>query len=480
MQRRRAVPAIGLIVLLAVSIAALVYATLVADTPLPPLGQSGKTSTGPFGIFFDSTVPPGYLVFIATVLALLAASFIALVEVTASNKSRRSVQESSYPLSPRVESARTRGHYSGPISITVLIPAHNEESLITHCITEIKTQLRPSDRIVVLSDNSTDATTRFARMESVEVYETIRNDQQKAGALNQVLSALLPGLGNNDLVMVLDADTVLDKNFIATAIHRFENDRGLSAIGGVFYGEPGSGIIGQLQRNEYVRYARLLRRRRGRVFVLTGTSTIFRAHALSVVAKSRGTSLPGNHGDVYDTHALTEDNELTIALKTLGALIESPAECRVVTEVMANRKQLWSQRMRWQRGALENIGQYGVTRTTLRYWGQQLGLGYSAIALSSFLLLMLITFLAVDNWVWFPFWLGVGAIFIVERMVSVWRAGWKGRILAALLIPELAYDMFLNAVFLKSLFDIAFNRSASWNAMEQSLVPNVSHKESQP
>ena len=472
MQRNKVLPAIGLISLLVLSISVLVYVTLVAQTPLPPLGDPTSVNRGPFGYLFDASIPPAYLIFIATILALLAAAFIATVEIRASNRARRSLEASTYPLSPRVISDITRGHDSGPIKLTILIPAHNEADLIVHCITELRTQLREIDRVVVVSDNSTDATAELARGEGVEIYETVGNTQKKAGALNQVLKAMLPGLKNNDVVMVLDADTVLDKGFIAAAVRRFENDRGLSAIGGVFYGEPGSGIIGQLQRNEYVRYGRLLKRRRGRVFVLTGTSTMFRARALQTVAESRGSMLPGVQGDVYDTHALTEDNELTMALKTLGALMESPAECGVITEVMATRKELWAQRMRWQRGALENVGQYGVTRTTLRYWGQQLGLGYSAIALTSFLLLMLLTFLAVDNWVWFPFWLGVGSIFILERMVSVWSAGWKGRILAFFLIPELIYDMFLNTVFVKGLIDIAFNREASWGHIDQAHTPD--------
>lgn len=472
MQRRKALPAIGLIGLLILSIVALVYATLTAETPLPPLGDPEKVATGPFGVYFDATIPPSYLIFIATILALLAAAFIATVEIRASNRARRSLEASTYPLSPRVLSANSRGHFSGPVTITVVIPAHNEADLIPNCIAQVRTQLREQDRIVVISDNSLDNTSVLARSLGVEVFETVNNQKKKAGALNQVLKHLAEGLHHNDLVMVLDADTVLDDGFIASAVQHFENDRGLTAIGGVFYGEPGHGIIGQLQRNEYFRYGRLLKRRRGRVFVLTGTSTIFRAYALKVVAQSRGTMLPGDLGDVYDTHALTEDNELTMALKTLGALMISPSDCGVITEVMPTRKQLWAQRMRWQRGALENVGQYGVTRTTLRYWGQQLGLGYSAIALTSYLLLMFITFLSVDNWIWFPFWLGIGIIFIIERMVSVWKAGWKGRFLAALLIPELTYDMFLNAIFVKSLIDIAFNRSATWGHIDSAHTPD--------
>ena len=115
------------------------------------------------------------------------------------------------------------------------------------------------------------------------------------------------------------------------------------------------------------------------------------------MADSRGELLPGNPGQVYDTLAMTEDNEMTLSLKSLGAKMISPMQCRVFTEVMPTRQALWRQRMRWQRGALENIGAYGLTRATLRYWLQQIGIGYGTIALNAYLFLMLITLLAADE-----------------------------------------------------------------------------------
>jgi len=59
----------------------------------------------------------------------------------------------------------------------------------------------------------------------------------------------------------------------------------------------------------------------------------------------------------------------------------SPTECVVTTEIMPTWKNLWIQRLRWQRGAVENLGAYGFTRTTMRYWGQQIGIAYGTIAL---------------------------------------------------------------------------------------------------
>jgi len=268
----------------------------------------------------------------------------------------------------------------------------------------------------------------------------------------------------------MDADSVIVPEFLQTAMGRLESDPDLIAVGGVFYGEEGPGLVGQLQRNEYTRYQRYISRRLGKVFVLTGTASLFRAYALKAVADSRGTLIPGHPGRVYDTLAMTEDNEMTLALKSLGAKMISPMQCRVVTEVMPTWGALWRQRMRWQRGALENIGAYGLTRATLRYWLQQLGIGYGTIALNAYFLLILITLLAADDFELVWFWASIGLIFVVERLVTVWPIGWRGRALAIPLVIELAYDFVLQAVYVKSLIDIATGRSAGWNYVPREAV----------
>ena len=122
--------------------------------------------------------------------------------------------------------------------------------------------------------------------------------------------------------------------------------------------------------------------------MLTGTATCSGRRPADV-AGPRACFIPGTTGKVYDTAALTEDNELTLALKSLGATDDLALEC-MVTEIMPTWKNLWIQRLRWQRGALENLSAYGITRATLRYWGQQVGIGYGAIALAYLLLMVLI------------------------------------------------------------------------------------------
>jgi cellulose synthase/poly-beta-1,6-N-acetylglucosamine synthase-like glycosyltransferase len=451
---------VGLVIaVIAGTAAALLWAAVAAggyaQAGEPPHGLL----LGVWHVLYSTNAPGARILVAAVALAVLLAASVALLERRITTRSRRSANVRIAPLAPKIVMAATRGVYAGPVTVTVLIPAHNEEVSLPSTIASLQAQSHSPERIIVVADNCTDSTPDIARAAGVEVFESVGNTKKKAGALNQVLKKILPGLGVNDVVMVMDADTALDDGFLEAAVRRFVEDRALMAVGGLFYGEEGHGVLGQFQRNEYLRYGREIKRRRGRVFVLTGTASLFRPVALRTIAEQRGASIPGTRGDVYDTAALTEDNELTIALKSLGALMISPTACTVVTELMPTWSTLWSQRLRWQRGALENIGAYGVTSQTTRYWVQQLGIGYGVIALSAYLLLIFLMVFSLDVWIWFPFWLGLGGVFMIERVATVWKGGWRARL--------------LNIVYIKGIIDISLGRTANWKHVTHTSAPDA-------
>lgn len=454
------------VVFVLVAIGAAAAIAIAVARYLEPLEQPGTVTQeqiGPWSFLVSDLQPPAQAI-TGAMVALAAVVVVTILLEALSTLSTLSPYRRYLELlrgEPDVPPAGSR------LRVTVLIPAHNEQDRLPETLRALEEQVRTPDRVIVVADNCTDDTADIARAYGHEVFETVGNTKKKGGALNQALARLLPVMGAEDLVLVMDADTTLGPDFIRVGAQRLETDRELGAVGGLFAGESGHGLLGQFQRNEYTRYATQIRQRRGRVFVLTGTASMFRASLLLDVAAARGVFLPGPSGQVYDTAALTEDNELTLALKVLGAPMLSPRECTVTTELMPTWGDLWRQRQRWQRGALENLGAYGFRAATLRYWGQQFGIGYGTIALTSALLLMLISALALDQWIWFPFWLAIGAVFWIERLATAWRGGWRARFLAALLVPELAFDLFLQAVFVNSLWQISTNREARWSHVGQ-------------
>ncbi|WP_370116385.1 glycosyltransferase family 2 protein [Streptacidiphilus sp. MAP12-33] len=351
--------------------------------------------------------------------------------------------------------------------VLVLVPAHNEEDVIRRALAALGTQeldRHPGTavRTVVVADNCTDATVPLALAAGAEVFTTRGNRAKKGGALNQALAALLPELTDHDAVLVTDADCALDPGFLAAALDRL--DRGYSGIGGIFRGDPGGGFVGHLQRNEYARYARDVERLGGRCLVLTGTAALFRAETLRAVSAARlDGRLPAGDGagGVYDTTVLTEDNELTFAILHLGGRIISPPECTLSTEVMSGWRALWRQRLRWKRGAVENCAQYGLTRITWRYWGRQL-LTMLGVVASALYLATLVWALSVDGSVNIKiFWLAVTGVFVVERVVTLRKRGWRYMLPAALMY-ELVVDYFLQACHGKAYLDALLRRRKSW------------------
>jgi poly-beta-1,6-N-acetyl-D-glucosamine synthase len=462
----RAVP--GLIV--AIGVVAMAAAMLLAARAGLNTSAPKVVSFGPFEVRLVYSVPTQTLVVAGLITVMAAVTLITGLDAWAAKRVTDPARSPRAAAGRPLRSEATKARPSGRLSVTALIPARNEEAHIAATLLSLRRQTAPPHAIWVIADNCTDATAEVAGANGANVFTTVDNHHRKAGGLNQLLAQALPTMGPADAVLVMDADTVMADDFLERALDEFEAQPDLDAVGGVFFGDDAPGFLTQLQRNEYLRYSRDIPRRRGRVFVLTGTASLFRADALGAVALARGSVLPGIAGHVYDTYSLTEDNELTLALKTLGAGMISPRGCQVRTELMPTWRDLWRQRERWQRGALENIGMYGFSSATARYWSQQLALGYGVLALAAYLVVTVLSYFAFDMLTVVVFWMLVGALFAVERTVTVWDGGWRARLMAAPLLIELGYAIFLQAVYVKSLLDIALGRSKHWNA---AIVPTI-------
>lgn len=353
--------------------------------------------------------------------------------------------------------------------ITAIIPAHNEEAGITEAVLGLRNQTRPPDSIIVVCDNCVDRTAILAREAGAHVMHTLNNKSKKGGALNFALRKVLPLCGDKDLILIQDADSALDSDFVELAETRHNKRRHhaeppLGAIGGIFRGSEGGGFVGHLQRNEYARYARDVKRLGGKCLVVTGTAAMFRAKVLREISQGRlnGTLPSGDkQGGVYDTTVLTEDNEITFALLHLGYRVLSPPECTLVTEVMKTWKELCLQRLRWKRGAIENCIQYGLTKVTWRYWGRQVLTAFGVLVTAVYLASIAASIFFYGGINLQPIWLAVTGIFVVERIVTVRYRGWKYMVVAATMY-EMILDFVLQAVHAVAYFQAAFRLERKW------------------
>jgi cellulose synthase/poly-beta-1,6-N-acetylglucosamine synthase-like glycosyltransferase len=358
--------------------------------------------------------------------------------------------------------------------LTILVPAHKGGTIpgstarpqILEMLDSLAAQTVQPDRIVVLINNCRDDTPQLAQQAGVEVAFVPPNPDKKAGALNWWLDGHLEEQADEDLLMVMDADTILNHDFLENALEYVA--KGYHAVGGVFLGKEGGGFVGMLQRNEYARYARDVQRRKGKALVLTGTATVFTARCLKDVVLGRevgaipNSAEEGRPAQVYDTKALTEDNELTFAILHLGYAIIAPEECGLKTEVMETWRDLARQRERWKRGAIENNRHYGLTRHTWNYWRLQIWGGVGIVV--TMLYLLTVTWALVAGSLHLEMvWMAVSVIYALERFVTVVkRRGALQGLVGAVILVEMPYDIFLQFVQLKAIVSSTFRTSARW------------------
>ncbi len=147
--------------------------------------------------------------------------------------------------------------------VIAVVPAHNEAATVHLALEALAAQSRVPDEIIVVVDNCTDDTAERARSWGARVVVSVDNRDKKAGALNQVLTDLLPTLREEDVVLVQDADSFLDTGFVAGGLRALSVHLRLGAVGGTFRGQAAPEAAGRrerflahLQDNEYARWAR--------------------------------------------------------------------------------------------------------------------------------------------------------------------------------------------------------------------------------
>jgi hypothetical protein len=116
-----------------------------------------------------------------------------------------------------------------PPSVTVLIPAHNEESVIVLTVTSVLASDFPQLRVIVIDDGSTDDTgalldANFSHDPRVRIIHQV--NRGKSAALNRAMAE-----ADTEILVTIDADTEIEPDAISKLVRHF-SDPGLAAVAG--------------------------------------------------------------------------------------------------------------------------------------------------------------------------------------------------------------------------------------------------------
>lgn len=330
--------------------------------------------------------------------------------------------------------------------IVALIPARNEPD-IGSTVDSIFRQSYLVDEIFVLTNNCTDdgATKRIAEEHGATVIDLGVISGRKAGALNAGLHEVLKILPDTELILQMDADSILGERFLELTLSSMLSNEKIGGLGASFLAQkkPGKNLLGDFlvwgQRQEYAH------NQGGGLFqqvsVLSGTASLLRVAALIEVDELRGF--------VWNESSLVEDYELTKALTRLDWLCMTDAKFVVYTDVMTSWPEFIQQRLRWQRGTLQTIFKdyRGLRCVRKDAWQQRLSYALFLPHLTGYILMFLAIMLSG---------FGLSAFVVVWVMLGVYH-GWSTRkagigaaILAALIIPLELYNFVRYLWFFKS------------------------------
>ncbi len=234
-------------------------------------------------------------------------------------------------------------------SVSIVIPAWNEEKSIKGTIEEVlKTDYPGLKEVLVIDDGSTDNTLKIARelekkYKKVKVY-TKKNEGSKAGALNFALKK-----AKGEIFVVVDADSYPAKDAIKKTIGFFDNPE-VGAATCFFVPRNKSRFFEKLQDLEYhmIAFTRKLLGYVDAIYVTPGPMGMYRKSVLD--------ELGG-----FDKKNITEDIEITWHLTGEGYKRKMCLSTYATTNVPSSFKAWWKQRKRWNIGGLQCIQKYRKT-----------------------------------------------------------------------------------------------------------------------
>lgn len=224
-------------------------------------------------------------------------------------------------------------------SITILIPAHNEEEGIAGTIGAVKKMEYPTPiEIIVLDDGSTDKTYEIAkRFKGIKIFRAEKN-MGKAAVLNKGIS-----LAKGEIVGNVDADTYPNKDVLMKMIGYFNDEKVGASTALVIVDKPKT-FLEKLQQLEYYVAFGFWHKSLSTIdglYVTPGPMSLYRKSALLKIGG-------------YDEKNITEDMEIALNLKQHGYKIGCCINSKVSTSVPSTFKGYFKQRLRWYRGAIYN------------------------------------------------------------------------------------------------------------------------------
>lgn len=356
------------------------------------------------------------------------------------------------------EQIRYPPHYP---TISVIIPAYNEEKVIAKTIESILEVDYSKKEIIVVDDGSKDNTLRIAkRYEQDRVKVLHKENGGKATALNYGIA-----FAKGEIIAVLDADTIVGKTSLKEIAKIFADDENVAAVAGNIKVRNKVNWLTWCQALEYVAGLQISRR----AFDMFGAITIVPG-ALGSFKKS-----VIQEAGAYDKETIVEDFDATVKVIKSGMVVRGTTKSIAYTEAPESLSSFYKQRKRWYRGNLQVVARHRDALTNPRFgFLQRLAFPYMVLSMIilpvvGFFLLGSIILAVIQGDVIFV--LGSLAFFItLQYLMSALAVRIDGddpRLILFSIFFVFGFKQILDFILLRQALEQLFGKKARWTSAKR-------------
>ena len=239
-------------------------------------------------------------------------------------------------------------------SVSVVIPAYNEEPVLPDTIEACKAVDYPAEKLEVVlcyEADSSDRTGEICRAAAAEDprFKAVKRDEPGGGKAKAVNYAL--GHATGDVIASIDADHCFKPDAVRRAVAWFDSDEDIWCIKGRCYGNnPTDSLIAlhaTLERHIAEKGDLYAREVAGGFTIFGGGQAFFRAEVFDEL------------GD-FDEEVLVEDIDMSSKIHAAGKDLRVDPGIITFEENPATLDAWWSQRSRWARGWMQVAMRYFV------------------------------------------------------------------------------------------------------------------------
>jgi cellulose synthase/poly-beta-1,6-N-acetylglucosamine synthase-like glycosyltransferase/peptidoglycan/xylan/chitin deacetylase (PgdA/CDA1 family) len=349
--------------------------------------------------------------------------------------------------------ARRAARASGPaphgLTVSVVVPAYNEEKVIARTVQSLLQQEPPVLEVVCVDDGSNDRTLQVLREQFAgepRVRVLAKPNGGKSSALNLGFAE-----ARGELVVALDSDTLFAADTVAQLCAPFADARVAAVAGNAKVGNRVNRLT-RWQALEYVTAQNLERRAWDLIAAVPVVPGAVGAWRRAAVAQAGG----------FHEDTLAEDTDLTLRLLALGHRVVYAERALAFTEAPETARALLKQRFRWT---------YGVLQACWKHKGRLFRRGAGALGwlvLPAFAVYLLVASLARGQAVpTLGYYLLFFALDLLLSGVAIALEGEALGLLWGLFVQRIAYRQLLWVALVKSLWAALVGFAVGWGKLSR-------------